>query len=267
MRKYLKVLNIGIQTNLIYRYNFFILAIAQFCPLIATLILWNAIFQSTDQSHIQGYDHIKIVSYYVLSMVAQQIVGLWFMDYEITSDIRNGQINRFLLRPIEYIWYHWVIILSRKLILAITNSLPVIIGFYLLRDQILPPVGLQALLMVLLMSFMGLFLNFLITYCAGLIGFWLLEVSSLFFIYYILNFFLSGGMFPLDLLPKPFYAVVRWLPFQYMGYFQIKLYLGDYSVSEGWAGLAAAFIWILVFWGLSRFLWFRGTRRYSAFGG
>jgi ABC-2 type transport system permease protein len=267
MRKYLKVLNIGIQTNLIYRYNFFILAVAQFCPLISTLILWNAIFQSSGQSHILGYSHAKIVTYYVLSMVIQQIIGLWFLDYEITSDIRNGQINRFLLRPIDYLWYQWTTILSRKLILAISNTLPVIAGFYILRDQIVPPFGVVLLLMALGMSILGLYINFLITCCAGLIGFWLLEVSSLFFIYYILNFFLSGGMFPLDMLPKPFFAIVRWLPFQYMGYYQIKLYMGDYTVSQGWQGLLAAIAWIIALSGLSKYLWQRGTRRYSAFGG
>ena len=36
----------------------------------------------------------------------------------------------------------------------------------------------------------------------GLVGFWLLEVSSLLFVYMLFSFFLSGHMFPLDMLPR-----------------------------------------------------------------
>ena len=35
-----------------------------------------------------------------------------------------------------------------------------------------------------------------------MIGFWFLEVSSLLFVYMLLNFFCSGHMFPLDMLPR-----------------------------------------------------------------
>ena len=34
-----------------------------------------------------------------------------------------------------------------------------------------------------------------------MIGFWFLEVSSLLFVYMLFNFFFSGHMFPLDMLP------------------------------------------------------------------
>ena len=35
-----------------------------------------------------------------------------------------------------------------------------------------------------------------------MVGFWLLEVSSLLFVYMLFSFFLSGHMFPIDVL-KP----------------------------------------------------------------
>ena len=43
-------------------------------------------------------------------------------------------------------------------------------------------------------------MGFFIEACIGLVGFWFLEITSLAFVYMLLNFFLSGHMFPLELL-------------------------------------------------------------------
>ena len=42
-----------------------------------------------------------------------------------------------------------------------------------------------------------------------MIGFWFLEVSSLLFVYMLFNFFFSGHMFPIDMLPGVWGTVVR----------------------------------------------------------
>ena len=46
-------------------------------------------------------------------------------------------------------------------------------------------------------------LGFFLEATIGMIGFWFLEVSSLLFVYMLFNFFFSGHMFPLDMLPQP----------------------------------------------------------------
>ena len=51
---------------------------------------------------------------------------------------------------------------------------------------------------------MGFLLGFFLEAPIGMIGFWFLEVSSLLFVYMLFNFFFSGHMFPLDMLPDPF---------------------------------------------------------------
>ena len=49
---------------------------------------------------------------------------------------------------------------------------------------------------------MAFLLGFFLEATIGMIGFWLLEVSSLLFVYMLFNFFFSGHMFPLDMLPR-----------------------------------------------------------------
>ena len=62
-----------------------------------------------------------------------------------------------------------------------------------------------------------------------MVGFWFLEVTSFLYVINTLNFFVSGHMFPIDLLP-PFWAnLFKLLPFQYLAYFPAAVFLGKDS--------------------------------------
>jgi ABC-2 type transport system permease protein len=82
-----------------------------------------------------------------------------------------------------------------------------------------------------------------------------------------LTFFISGQMFPLDLLPQPWAGLLKVLPFQYMAYFPAVVFLGKI---QGWAlvlHLLGELAWALAFMVLARVLYRFGLRRYSAYGG
>ncbi len=101
----------------------------------------------------------------------------------------------------------------------------------------------------------------------GMVGFWFLEVTSILYIVMTLNFFVSGHMFPLDLLP-PFWAgLLKALPFSYMAYFPAVVFLGKIKGWELVWRLALAAVWAGGFMLLSRWLYRLGLKRYSAFGG
>ena len=114
---------------------------------------------------------------------------------------------------------------------------------------------------------LGFVIGFFFEVCMGCIGFWMLEVTSLLYVVNTLNFFVSGQMFPLDLLP-PFWAnFLKAMPFQYLAYFPASVLLGKVSGSALIYGLLIEVVWAAVFICLSRWLYRLGLRHYSAFGG
>ncbi|HYQ83699.1 MAG TPA: ABC-2 family transporter protein, partial [Rubrobacter sp.] len=126
------------------------------------------------------------------------------------------------------------------------------------------PLTLLAFAASLVMAFL---IGFFFEASVGMVGFWFLEVTSLLYIVMTLNFFISGHMLPLDLLPQPWSGLLKALPFQYMAYFPAVVFLGKV---RGWAlvwGLLAELAWTLAFIVLARLLYRVGLRRYSAFGG
>jgi ABC-2 type transport system permease protein len=145
---------------------------------------------------------------------------------------------------------------------------PFALVFFLCRsffDAGFPPPGqLAALGLALIGCFL---LGFLMEAALGLIAFWFLEVTSLAFIFMLFSFFLSGHMFPLDLLPAPLDWLIKLLPFQYLAYFPSAIALGKVTGDELVWGLTLQFAWVLFFWLLCRILWIRGLVRYGGYGG
>ena len=82
---------------------------------------------------------------------------------------------------------------------------------------------------------MAFLLGFFLEAAIGMIGFWFLEVSSLLFVYMLFNFFFSGHMFPLDMLPAPWSTVVQMLPLQYLAYFPAAVFLRQGRRGRNWS--------------------------------
>jgi ABC-2 type transport system permease protein len=56
-------------------------------------------------------------------------------------------------------------------------------------------------------------------------------------------------------------------PFPYQLYFPISVYMGKVNGAGIWEGLLVQGMWVLLAYGAARFMWRRGVKKYSAFGG
>jgi ABC-2 type transport system permease protein len=109
----------------------------------------------------------------------------------------------------------------------------------------------------------------------GMLGFWVLETASIVFAYMLVQYLLSGHMFPIDMLAGiptgvagvSLADVVRWLPFEYTAYFPAAVWLGKVRGAALARDLAIEAAWVVVMACACRLAWRRGTRRYAAYGG
>jgi hypothetical protein len=102
VKKYLHVINIGIQNTLVYRVNFLFRAAFGLIPLMATIYLWRAVYSGKQDPSIAGYSLAGMISYYLLVTVVDALTGVTEDDWQIAADIKDGNINQFLLKPIDY---------------------------------------------------------------------------------------------------------------------------------------------------------------------
>ena len=181
--------------------------------------------------------------------------------------MRDGEIKKFMIQPIDMLGFLFLSRIAHKLAYYSVAVLPFALVFTLCRGYFPgwpDPLTLFAFIASLLMGFA---LGFFLEASIGLTSFWFLEVTSLLFVYMLLSFFLSGHMFPLDMLPTPFRFAVQLLPLQYLAYFPAAIFLGKVQGKELAIGLGVEVAWLVFFILLARWLFARGVARYSGFGG
>jgi ABC-2 type transport system permease protein len=265
--KYLKILRISLMERLVYRADFFVATLFRFLPLLTTFLLWEAVYAGSGQREIAGFTRDRMIAYLLMVQVSRMFSSMPGLAGGVARDIRDGNLKKYLLQPIDMLWYLLSYRGAHKLAYIATVALPYGLLFFLCRgvfDSFPDGLTLLAYFASLLMSFL---IGFFFEACIGLAGFWLLEVTSLMYIVNIINFFISGQLFPLDLLGERVVGILRYLPFQYMAYFPAMVFLEMKQGPELLEGLVIELVWAVVFVVFARWLYRVGLRHYSAFGG
>jgi ABC-2 type transport system permease protein len=265
--KYLHVFNVGIQNTLVYRANFLFRAAFALIPLTAILFVWKTIYAGKEVGgEVAGYALSEMISYYLVVTLVDMFTAVTEDDWQIASDIREGRISQFLVKPIDYLTYRLFLFFSGRTIYTICALLPVsLFIFYLRKHFILPDAA--ALGWFILAVGMTALLQFLISYTMALLAFWVLEVATLIFILFAFEYVAGGHMFPLDILPPAIQTALQFTPFPYLLYFPVSIYLGRTEGPEMVVGLCIQAAWVVAAYLLARFVWSRGIRKYGAYGG
>ncbi len=270
LRVYKLILQTSMAERFAYRSDFALGTLFRFLPIITQIFLWGAIFgtmDTKDGSKIAGYKYGEMVAYYLMAMLARAFSSMPGLSSGIARDIREGTLKKYLIQPIDMLGYLFWYRVAHKIVYYVVATIPFIIVFYLCRDYFPgwpDGVTLAGLFVSLNLAFL---LGFLIESLLGLIAFWFLEVNSLLFIYMMFNYFLSGHMIPLDLLPGWTRLFVEFLPFKYLAYFPCALALGKYDHAGMGRELLIEIAWVVGLIWLNRWVFARGLRRYGAYGG
>ncbi|HEY7329355.1 MAG TPA: ABC-2 family transporter protein [Gemmataceae bacterium] len=268
VRKYFNIFRVSLIERTAYRGDFLLGTILRFFPVITTILLWTAVFKGTEQNRIAGFSEQRMIAYLLLIHISRMFSSMPGLSATIARDIREGTLKKYLLQPLNMIGYLLSYRAAHK-VAYITTSAGPYAGLFLLCSGYF--VGLWPDALTLLAYAVSLVLAFVIGFffeaAMGMAGFWFLEVTSLLWVVNTVNYFISGQMFPLDLLGPPWDTILKWMPFQYLAYFPAIIFLGEVQGRALIEGLLLELAWAVVLIVLARWLFARGLRRYSAYGG
>ena len=266
IEKYISVFNIGIQNTFVYRWNYFLRALFGLIPLAGTVFLWSAVFKERGGG-LQGWDYASMIYYYLLTILVSNLVTPTEDEWQIAADIREGQINALLTKPMSYLAYRFSIFLSGRLVYTFVTLPPIALIFFYFRDYVVLPTDPLTYVFATVSTLMAALIQFFITYSLAMWAFWILEISTIVFIVYSFEYFLGGQMFPIDIMPPAVYAVMKFLPFYYELFFPVAIFLGRFNGTELARGFAIQTGWLLLTWAWANFMWKRGLGHYQAVGG
>jgi ABC-2 type transport system permease protein len=267
LNKYRQVFLTGLQSNIVYRFNFAVRGFFSLFHLTAVVILWSAA-SAGGSGGLGGFSLAHTITYFVTLLILQFFISAFNEDYQISEEIRNGLINQFLLKPINYFAYRFSIFVAARLVTGAIVFVPLLIALPVLKEYLAFPHDYHVLLYGLPAMAMSALIQFSIAYCFGLLSFWFLEIQGFVILSMALETLLGGQMFPLDLLPEWAYSIARCLPFYYQMYFPAAIFTGRLvdptAIFQGYAIQAT---WVIVLLLVNHLLWTRGLRRHTAVGG
>ena len=121
--KYVTVLRTNWIQALEYRANAVVGLLAIISGLFIEYQIWHLIFESKNLTDVNGFKFHELMIFIFLSIMVGQLKSSWHTSGEMIEGIRTGDINKFLIRPISYFWYYFMMFVG-------VNSLYFIIYSY-----------------------------------------------------------------------------------------------------------------------------------------
>ena len=114
MKLYRCVYQMGVETSLEYRANMVLTLLSTIFPIIIQTFLWNYLYGNGDAGAMTGYSYTEIIVYTLLAGLVSKLVITGF-EYQINEDIKDGGLNKYLIRPVNYCGYRFCSYLGEKM--------------------------------------------------------------------------------------------------------------------------------------------------------
>lgn len=266
MKKYWSIFKISFQQEFAYKINFIMWRVRNVFQIIITFFLWSTIF-SNPGTVVFGYDRAKILTYVFALMIVRAIV-LSARAVDVSSDVAEGNLSNYLVKPISYFRYWLTRDFSSKALNLSFASVEFTALFLILKPDFYFQSNIYALGAFAISLIIAMFIYFCILFIVSAVPFWAPELgwASQFLVAIVVIEFLSGSLFPIDVLPPVLQKIVMATPFPYMIFFPVEVYLGKITGAAQIQGFFISAGWLVGLFWLMKHVWAKGLKVYQAFG-
>lgn len=114
MKKYIKCFLMGISKATEYRFDFFSSYFGAIFPILIQVSMWKAIYETTGGGILYGYTYHQMLLYTFFVGVTAKFLSTGF-EWEMNDDIKNGGLNKYIVKPINYCYYRGACFFWRKI--------------------------------------------------------------------------------------------------------------------------------------------------------
>lgn len=264
MQKYWTIFSLSWQNEFTYRINFILWRVRNILGFLMVYFLWSGVFLT--QTQIFGYSQNQILAYIFIALLVRAIVMSAPSADNIGSEIGNGDLSNYLLKPVGYLKFWFTRDLSSKILNISFVTLELTFLYFVFKPDLHLP-SLISFISFLISTILATAIYFYLSSSARFIAFWAPEDTwGLAFILFVLIETLGGGLFPLDVLPVHFYTILQFTPFPYLLYFPVAIFAGKIESSQTVQVLLQSLGWLVGVYLLHLILWKKGLRTYTSAG-
>ena len=262
--KYYSVIRMTWIQALEYKANVIVGTFAIFSGLIIEFLIWKQIFLIQGINELRGFTFKGLIVYIFLCMIVGQLKSSWATSIEMISSIRTGELNKYLIRPVSFFSYHFMMFLGHNSLfyivyLSILIIFPILIPGWIFFN-IYNIIGFICSLII------SIYLSYSIYFCMVCFAFWFDEVRALVIAYNIATSILAGQYIPLRLFPEKMHYIISKTPLPYLVDFPVSIATNTIPVKLWLPKIFIACVWCIVMTILGKIIYRYGIRVYGGFG-
>lgn len=242
MKKYLNLIKLAFTEKLSFRGDYILTLFSGFVIIYVLRSLWTALYQETLNIPEASLD--QMLQYASASTIMMLVLSV-DLESILEAKIRTGDICMDLIRPIPFQNYYLFRAIGEILFNVLLKALPLGVLACLLFDFSVPPLG--HLICFIFSFFCSAILFIFLSLLVGTICFWTKMIWSYVVIKRLLIVFLSGMIVPLWFFPKLLKDIIAFLPFQYLYYTPLSLFVGRVGIAQLPLTIAKQIFWIALF--------------------
>ena len=253
-----------------YRANALIGLFAILSGLFIEYQIWSLIFSSNNHTTIAmdgvdyGYTFSQLIVFIFLSIIVGQLKSSWVTSSQMILEIRQGLINKYLIRPISYFWYHFMMFVGTNSLYLIVYMLLLILFMFVFPGMIFQ--SYMSIIGFIISLLLSIYLSYCIYFIMVCFAFWFGEVRSIVVAYNLGMLMISGQYIPIRLFPEEVLSIIKWTPIPYLVDFPVSIATGIINQSQWILQINIALIWCLILTIISFIIYKIGIKGYEAYG-
>ena len=262
--KYISVLRTNWIQALEYRANALVGVLAILSGLFIEYQIWSLIFEAKGYTTIKNFEFNELIVFIFLSIIIGQLKSSWHSAGEMIRAIRTGEINKYLIRPVSYFWYHFMMFIGFNSLYYIVYSFILIAFTFIFPSMIFQT--LSSVLCFIVALALSIYLSYCIYFIMVCFAFWFGEVRSLVVSYNLSMLVFSGQYVPIRFFPDYILNIINWTPIRYLVDFPVSIATGVLPQEEWLKGILMAIVWCLLLSLFSSIIYKFGIKDYEAYG-
>lgn len=262
-RLHLEFMRVGFVNTLAYRVRYYTGIVTYFIYVSIYYFIWKAIFAHGDR--IAGFDFAQILTYVAIGWI---IRSFYFnnIDQEMAQQVLEGKLAMDLIKPVNlqsmYVAQAFGESIFRLALLTAPTAVILLAIYPLHRPQ-----TWAAFLAFFVSVILSFFIVAAINFAVGTLAIRLKSILGLLRAKYFLLELFSGLLLPISFFPHVFQVVLRVLPFQYISYIPVLLYLGKIQGFGIVQALITQLFWVVAMLALGHGMWRWSAKRITIQGG
>jgi ABC-2 type transport system permease protein len=262
-RVYGQFMRVGFLDTLAYRLRYYTGIVTYFIYVSVYYFIWKAIFQHS--ARIEGFDFGQILTYIAVGWI---IRSFYFnnIDQDLANQVTEGALVMNLIKPVNLQMMLTAQALGQSVFRLALLTVPTAVVLLLVFPLRRPASGLHFLAFFLSVMF-SFFIVAGINFAAGTLAIRLKSILGLLRAkFFVLDLF-SGLLIPISFFPHYCQVALAAMPFQYISYVPVLLYLGKINGAAIFRALGLQLFWVAAMLALGAAMWTWSSRKIAIQGG